>query len=797
VVSTDKLGLSSALTEITRIGPRGESLDALLNRSLRALTANGFDRSRMYFRVPDPLRNRNFFIMAASNPSLGFGVSFEADALTLGLKKKTELRATVFDRNDLPTEQLKMEWFKILSLSDKWWVDVPVGADADIGLLVVDCPDTQPKPTLEDLQILDGIAFVLGKQIAALSTEREMTQVDTNFDGALRALLDETVHELGAAIGSMFEYNVSSDSIRKTFEIPNRGLKANYPPIEEEYRVGQFLTGMAWTDPRLRHILDLEVSSEVSELNIKAADVLEKYVAPKSLARHKGLFGSVNTLLYGVVPTFPVRYMIRLINKLGNTLPFTLESKQLEVTLRQKAVGLQNLQNDRRLEMIGNVVNFGASMSDRGERQLSEYTNELNRVLSTALLGFGFQDYALVSHFSSRPMSTLTSRSLTGVSGSDDLIHSIKKEDGIAVSSLAGRSGTFVERLQKLNFKSLITVRVSGEEYSLVLVLPSVCDDQVRLATYSDRSYGVIAQAMAAGVAHIEGIKNAEAALTALGMVGHEIETPLSILMSHIWYSTEVAKETIRSVKQHYPHAWMRTVTLDHNLEIAEARLRNLEASMKLARLISFEGKEQRMDVTFEWTNLFVVCDRALEQVSKENRERRFPHRSRFVGLEKVHQLGSISADSALIEIALVNLLRNAAKYSVAIQGEAEVRIDCRRDGNRRFLLISNLGVTIPKDQQARIFDAFVRGDTMDRRFARKGMGLGLYLARRIARVHSGELRLTQHTPAQGSQWFNTTFEIELSGSLQEGVATATFASADSPGSRSKGFPKVKMVDEP
>ncbi len=86
--------------------------------------------------------------------------------------------------------------------------------------------------------------------------------------------------------------------------------------------------------------------------------------------------------------------------------------------------------------------------------------------------------------------------------------------------------------------------------------------------------------------------------------------------------------------------------------------------------------------------------------------------------------------------LILQNLLENARKYNWE---DGRIRLTARRDEDRVFLAIGNTGQGIPLGSQARIFERFHRGSMGENI---PGYGLGLNLARELARLHGGGLRL-------------------------------------------------------
>jgi two-component system phosphate regulon sensor histidine kinase PhoR len=97
---------------------------------------------------------------------------------------------------------------------------------------------------------------------------------------------------------------------------------------------------------------------------------------------------------------------------------------------------------------------------------------------------------------------------------------------------------------------------------------------------------------------------------------------------------------------------------------------------------------------------------------------------------------------------ALVNLLDNSRKYAasggqieVALERAAGAGVD--RGGGQDLGLVRvcvrDFGPGIPEEERARIFEPFVRGERQ-RDGAIAGLGLGLHLARTLARAQGGEL---------------------------------------------------------
>ncbi|WP_238361157.1 response regulator [Iningainema tapete] len=110
------------------------------------------------------------------------------------------------------------------------------------------------------------------------------------------------------------------------------------------------------------------------------------------------------------------------------------------------------------------------------------------------------------------------------------------------------------------------------------------------------------------------------------------------------------------------------------------------------------------------------------------------------------------TGDRDLLTQILQNLLSNAIKYNLPAGG---IKIRAYLQETTVLISISNSSQDIPTNERERIFDRFYRGDPSRTRKV-DGVGLGLSLAREIARFHGGDLTLNP-TP---SGW--TTFTLSL-----------------------------------
>jgi signal transduction histidine kinase len=96
----------------------------------------------------------------------------------------------------------------------------------------------------------------------------------------------------------------------------------------------------------------------------------------------------------------------------------------------------------------------------------------------------------------------------------------------------------------------------------------------------------------------------------------------------------------------------------------------------------------------------------------------------------------------------LVNLIGNAVRYSP--EG-SQVWLRTEQDGDTAVLIVADQGKGIAIEDQGRIFDKFERVDPSEP----GGSGLGLYIARRLARAMNGDI-VVDSAPGQGARFVLT-----------------------------------------
>src|SRR4029453_8623082 len=142
----------------------------------------------------------------------------------------------------------------------------------------------------------------------------------------------------------------------------------------------------------------------------------------------------------------------------------------------------------------------------------------------------------------------------------------------------------------------------------------------------------------------------------------------------------------------------------------------------------------------------------ATDLVRQAGAEARARHHERRIAIETNGALPVRVAQDAVVQV-LGTLLDNACKSSP--DGEP-VRLSGTREGAEAVLAVEDTGPGIPESERQRIFDRFTQLERSSQRRS-GGIGLGLYIARQLARSQDGDLLVVDPADGRGAR-----FELHL-----------------------------------
>jgi Na+/proline symporter/signal transduction histidine kinase/CheY-like chemotaxis protein len=151
----------------------------------------------------------------------------------------------------------------------------------------------------------------------------------------------------------------------------------------------------------------------------------------------------------------------------------------------------------------------------------------------------------------------------------------------------------------------------------------------------------------------------------------------------------------------------------------------------------------------------------------------------RDVDLVIVPSRAFVDTDPAFLRRILQNLLSNALRYGRVEGRPHRVLLGCRREGGSLRIEVKDNGPGIAADKQQIIFDEFVRLQPEDDRpREERGLGLGLAIVERIARMLELPVRLAS-APGQGSTFSVVVAEVAAVAAAPETPAPLPRPSAE------------------
>lgn len=245
----------------------------------------------------------------------------------------------------------------------------------------------------------------------------------------------------------------------------------------------------------------------------------------------------------------------------------------------------------------------------------------------------------------------------------------------------------------------------------------------------SDDEINVLAKSFNTMIARLDDVFQSQKDFTA--SASHEIRTPITRMAFQL--------ENLIKFEKHSPETLASLKQIQRDVY----QLSDLTNSLLL--LTKFD--KENIQSIYEEVRIDEVIFEAFEAVEKSYPTLKLD----FLISEDTSENGllTIRGIHSLLVIVFINLFKNAAVYS----DDAEVDVLITETNDQLTVDVISHGDTIPEEEQAKLFEAFMRGNNSQNI---SGSGLGLRIVKRILEYHNAKIKYS--SPAESTNKFSIIF---------------------------------------
>lgn len=225
-----------------------------------------------------------------------------------------------------------------------------------------------------------------------------------------------------------------------------------------------------------------------------------------------------------------------------------------------------------------------------------------------------------------------------------------------------------------------------------------------------------------------------------IGMVSHELKTPLTSLTAIVQVSSKKLKDS--------EDVFLAGAMEKANLQVK--RMSNMiNGFLNVSRLESSKLLIQKRPFNLE---------DLIDEIIKENAATVSSHVIKFDHCEPI----LVNADFDKIGSVITNLISNAIKYSP--KGK-EVIVKCEVVGDKAHVSVEDQGMGLKPGDQEKVFDRYYRVESSHTEHI-SGFGIGLYLSAEIVKRHDGEIWVESESGVGSTFYFSLPLQHNSSGNL-------------------------------
>ncbi|MCC6643840.1 GAF domain-containing sensor histidine kinase [Candidatus Peregrinibacteria bacterium] len=217
-------------------------------------------------------------------------------------------------------------------------------------------------------------------------------------------------------------------------------------------------------------------------------------------------------------------------------------------------------------------------------------------------------------------------------------------------------------------------------------------------------------------------------------MLTHELKTPIAIAYN----SSELLGFLIKKYEKSFQNDYIEKMR-SHQLQIQESILR---MNGIFNSIFSLTEVENNLTVDNQKLNLQESVGRIVDVYQT--------YKPDLIKLSYNHKIkkGIYYGPGIQFEQIISIVLENAFKYTKS----GKIDVDLQMDGKKMVCTITDTGPGIADRDKVKVFERFVRANKAHSKHE-KGLGLGLYIAKKIAEKLKGDIKLLNNPKTKGSRF--------------------------------------------
>lgn len=218
-----------------------------------------------------------------------------------------------------------------------------------------------------------------------------------------------------------------------------------------------------------------------------------------------------------------------------------------------------------------------------------------------------------------------------------------------------------------------------------------------------------------------------------ISIASHQLRTPLSAIKGYI---SMILENTYGELSEKLKRP------LENIYASNERLIKLVNDILNVTRI-----ETGKMEMNWQKLNLEEMIESVVNELKIKAKEKGI-----YLKFEKEREIPKIFGDGEKLRQVILNIVDNGIRYTK----KGGVAIKVESENSKVKIIVRDTGEGMTKEELVKIFESFSRG-AAGTKFYTEGVGLGLYIAKKLVEMHKGKIWAESAGPGKGS-----TFYIEL-----------------------------------